>query len=388
MTQKTKKYIHHILILAVFAISPLAAQMENQAGRKPENKPVEKSMLFNLLEDIFVQVAQAAPEVGTDLERIAVYHLKVDERYIPPALRTHIEARIAEIFRDIEMPKLVSLPELNTMKIVSTDSSFRIVNTLPSPHELWKIGKRLRIDAFMDGAITYLPGKALLLDLKLNKVGSSEVVWSRSFASYIDDPDLPSTNPFMKSLVAGLEVYPIEWDVADSDTLIHRNASNQLKQQTVYFGVHQYLWEKSRLRYEFSIGLAFLTDGLKLNNTAFTKSAFYGSSSTTGGFSIPVSYNVRTMIYSTLVENSKSNRSDWLSAYFSLTRHFAMKMPDFTSITVGLRTDFTQRFSFSAGLSMVLGKEFESQMVKSSGEKINLKISGMQYELMLLQLSF
>lgn len=385
---KIKKLAFAFLVPAVFAVSPLAAQIPEQPAKAGSMEKGNKSKLFNLLEDIFVQVNEAAPEIGTDLERIAVYHLKVDERYIPPALRMHIEARIAEIFRTLDSPKMVSLPELNTMKIASTDSSFRIVNTLPSPHELWKVGKRLRIDAFMDGAITYLPGKALLLDLKLNKVGSSEVLWSRSFASYIDDPGLPSANPFMKSLTAGLEVYPIEWDVPATDTLIHANASNQLKQQTVYFGVHQYLWEKSRLRYEFRVGLAFLSDGLKLNNTAFAKSTFYGSASPDGGFSIPIAYNIRTMIYSTLVENSRSNRSDWLSAYLALTRHFALKMPDFTSISVGLRTDFTQRFSFSAGLSMVLGKEFESEIVKSSGEKINLKINGMQYELMLLQLSF
>ncbi|KAA3612653.1 MAG: hypothetical protein DWQ05_18560 [Calditrichaeota bacterium] len=376
--------LNRFLVAFIVFILGFAAPLPGQE----KNKKVQKSLLFNLMEDIFVQVAQAAPEVGTDLERIAVYHLKVDERYIPPALRTHFEARIAEIFRNLEMPAMVSLPEMNTMKIASTDSSFRIVNTLPSPHELWKIGKRLRIDAFMDGAVTYLPGKAMLLDLKLNKVGTSEVVWSRSFAAYVDDPELPSPNPFMKSLIAGLEVFPIEWDVPAGDTLIHAKATNQLKHQTIYYGVHQYRWEKSRLRYEFRIGLAFLTDGLELNGTAFTKTGFYGTSSRTGGFSIPVSYNVRTMLYSTLIENRKSNRSDWLSAYFALTRHFAMKMPDISSISVGLRTDFTERFSFSAGVSMVLGKEFESQEVKSSGEKLNLKISGMQYELMLLQLSF
>ena len=388
MMNKFKKFARTSFVLAIIAVSPLSAQMPDQPAKKSAKETPKTSKLFKLLEDIFIQVNEAAPEIGTDLERIAVYHLKVDERYIPPALRLHIEARIADIFRTLDSPKMVSLPEMNTMKIASTDSSFRIVNTLPSPHELWKIGKRLRIDAFMDGAITYLPGRALLLDLKLNKVGSSEVLWSRSFASYIEDPGVPSANPFMKSLVAGLEVYPIEWDVPATDTLIHTNASNQLKQQTVYFGVHQYLWENSRLRYEFRFGLAFLTDGLKLNNTAFASSTFYGSSSPKGGFSIPISYNIRTMLYSTLVENSRSNRSDWLSAYLALTRHFALKMPDFTSITVGLRTDFTQRFSFSAGVSMVLGKEFESEVVKSSGEKINLKINGMQYELMLLQLSF
>ncbi|MCA9731503.1 hypothetical protein KC799_05210 [candidate division KSB1 bacterium] len=367
-------------LLFSFASKPVLGQ-KNQ-------KVVKKTLLFNLMEDIFVQVNEAAPEVSTEMERIAVYHLKVDERYIPPALRQHIEARIADIFRTLETPVLVSLPELNTMKVVSTDSSFRIVNTLPSPDELWKIGKRLRIDGFIDGAVTYMPGKAMLLDLKLNKVGTNEVVWSRSFAAYAEDPELPDINPFMKSLIAGLEVYPIEWDVAAGDTLISPQASNSLKQQTLYIGVHQYLWPKSRLRYEFRIGLAFLTDGLRLNNTSFQKTGFYGSSSKNAEFSIPVSYNIRTMLYTTLVENKNSNSSDWLSTYLALTRFFAMKMPDFTSIGVGFRTDFTERFSFSAGVSMVLGGEFNSQIVRSTGEPIPLTIRGMQYELMLLQISF
>ncbi|KAA3657933.1 MAG: hypothetical protein DWQ10_12205 [Calditrichaeota bacterium] len=387
MMNRLRKKRKTALVLSVLLTVLLFCLTNPLFGQKNENA-VKKTLLFNLMEDIFVQVHEAAPEISTEMQRIAVYHLKVDERYIPPSLRQHIEARIAEIFRTLETPALVSLPEMNTMKVVSTDSSFRIVNTLPSPHELWKIGKRLRIDGFIDGAVTYMPGKAMLLDLKLNKVGTNEVVWSRSFAAYAEAPELPDINPFMKSLIAGLEVYPIEWDVAVGDTLVSPQASNTLKQQTIYFGVHQYLWPKSRLRYEFRFGLAFLTDGLRLNDTSFKKTGFYGSSSKNAEFSVPVSYNIRTMLYTTLVENKNSNSSDWLSTYLALTRHFAMKMPDFTSIGVGFRTDFTERFSFSAGVSMVLGGEFNSQIVRSTDEPIPLTVRGMQYELMLLQISF
>ena len=341
--------------------------------------------ILNMMEDIFSQIPKDLTEISPELNRIAVYRINGDEAVIPPPLRTHFHSRLVEIFRALDRPAMVSLPELNTLKVTSTDSSFSITNSLPSPDELWRVGRRLRVDAFIEGNLTYVRGKALYLDLRLNRTGTNEVLWAKSYSAYEKTFKAPELNPLRRSFLAGLEVFQIEFD-SPADTLVHADFGNQLIQYSAYFGIYQFLSANSRVRYELRAGVSFLSDGVRLNNTEFSKNAFY-SMHNLGEF-LPVSYNFRALLHTTMIQDKENRSGDWLAFYLSVTRYFTLSMPDLTGIGVGLRSDLSSHFSVSGGMSMILGPEFDSQLVKSTGERMRAQINGVHFDVMLLQFSF
>jgi hypothetical protein len=346
----------------------------------------EESIL-KLMEDIFNQFSDDMLEIDPDIGRIAVYRLQVEDGHISPALRQHFESRFVEMLGSLKTPTVVSLPELNTLKISSNDSSFSIMNSLPSPEELWRVGRKLRVDAFLEGNLVYLPDKALLLDVRLNRTGTNQVLWAKSYRAQEKNIGLPSKNPLRTSVSGGIEVFQV--DVASqSGPLLHPDFGNKLTHYSVYFNLIQYLTPTSRLRYEVSGGVALLASGMRLAGTAFTNDSFYSSNGGSGQFSKVSSYNVRTSLISTVAEHKDNPAGDWLSVYLSITRYFTLSMPDLTGIGFGLRTDINPHFSVSGGFSMIFGPEFDSQAVESTGETLRLQISGPQYQLLLLQYTF
>ena len=88
------------------------------------------------------------------------------------------------------------------------------------------------------------------------------------------------------------------------------------------------------------------------------------------------------------MQNKNNAAWDWLSVYMSLTRYFAEDLPDLTGLGIGIRSDLSSRFSISAGFSMIIGGEFDSKPLQSTGQTVRLKVDGLQYEIMLLQFSF
>jgi hypothetical protein len=366
------KRIHLSFLILLALCSTVFAQSANET-------------ILNLMQDIFTQVPKDLTEIDPELQRIAIYRINVDETIVAPALRTHFQNRLLEIFRTLDRPAMVSLPDLNTLKISSSDSSFSIRNALPSPDELWRVGRRLRVDAFVEGNLTYVRGKAMYLDLRLNRTGTNEVLWARSYSAYEKNFNVQTSNPMRRTFHAGLEIFPIEFD-APGDSLLHGDFNNRLVQYSAYFGIYQYLSASSRVRYELRAGVSFLSDGVRLNNTEFAKSAFYAQHQL--GQFLPVSYNFRALLHTTMIQDKENRYGDWLAFYLSVTRYFTLNMPDLTGIGVGLRSDLSSRFSVSAGMSMILGPEFDSQIVESTGESLRAQINGVHFDFMLLQVSF
>ncbi len=349
-------------------------------------KVAQQTRILGLMDDLLEQVAPALQTIDPQLKRIALYRLYVDAGQVAPPLRDHFKNQLIELLKSLEQPVVVSLPQFNTLKITSTDSSFAIFNTLPSPEELWQVGRRLRIDAFMEGKLSYLPGNALILDLQLNRTGSNEVLWVHSFTAFEHPPEPRHKNLFKYSLNLATEIFPVTFDTA-ADSLLRPDFNHRLTHYSIYLGAYQNLWESHRLRYEFRFGISFLADGIKMQDTYFDDPAFYGASSE-APLGIPISYNLSTLLYSGLIENPANPVGDWLSVYLSLSRYFALKMPDLTGVGIGLRTDISSHFSLSAGASLIFGDTFRSVPVKKTGERVNLNIKGIQYHAFFVQYTF
>ena len=160
--------------------------------------------ILNLMNEIFAQVSEDISEIDPDLDRIAVYRIETESSNISAPLREHFESRLVEILRTLGKPAVVALPDLNTLKISSTDSSFSIVNSMPAPDELWRVARKLRVDAYLEGNLVYVPNKALFLDLRLNRTGTNEVLWAKSYTAYEKDMKPPSLTFKLSSMTKKL----------------------------------------------------------------------------------------------------------------------------------------------------------------------------------------
>lgn len=349
-------------------------------------KPGSNEAIITLMEKIFSEIPDDLTEIDPKIKRVAMYRLNMDKAYMPTVLQAHFESRLIEIFRTIDPPKMVSLPKLSTLRVSSTDSSFSIINSLPSPDELWRVGRSLRVDAFIEGDVTYVPRKALFLDLRLSRTGTNEVLWAKSYKAY-EEMAVPQINPVKESLNAGFEFFQIHTNSVP-DSLLHQDFNNKLVQYTIYLGLYQFMTAASRLRYELRGGISFLSEGVTFTSPQFQENAFYGLKEGASAAANPISLNFRIMMHSSLVRNRENPAGDWLSAYVAVTRYFTRNMPDVTGIGVGLRTDISPNFSLSTGFSMILGKEFDSQPLNASGEPIRLKVDGLHFEVLLLQYTF
>ncbi len=376
---RIKDMMSRCIVAAILALafqSPALAQISASSNEA----------ILTLMEKIFNEIPDDLAEIDPSVRRVAVYRVNMDNAYIPAPLKQHFESRLIEIFQMVDPPKIVSLPQLSTLRVSSTDSSFSIINSTPSPDELWRVGKRLRVDGFLEGNLTYIPKKALYFDLRLNRTGSNEVLWAKSYKAY-EDMDVPKINPVKQSLNAGFEVFQAQIK-SGADSLLHGDFGDRLVQYSIYYGIYQFLTPNSRFRYEMRGGVSFLSEGVKFLSPEFKDNAFYGLKAKANSASSPISINFRLMLYSTIFENNSNNAGDWLSGYLAVTRYFTRKMSDLTGIGLGLRSDLSSNFSVSTGLSMVLGSEFDSQPLLSTGEPMRLKVSGLHFEVLLLQYTF
>ncbi len=344
------------------------------------------AVVLGLMEELLEKVQPAIQAIDPELKRIALYRLTVQGKELTPPLRDHFENRLIETLQTLERPRVVSLPKFNNLRITSTDSSFTIINALPTPEELWRVGRRLRVDAFLEGKLSYLAGNGLLLDLRLNRTGTNEVLWAESFEAYEHPPEPLPKNPFQVSFNMGVETFPVDIDKA-ARSLLRQDFQDQIYHYNFYLGFRQNLWEASKFRYEFQVGASLLSEGIKLDSTYFEDDAFYGKKSVKPS-PAPVAYFIRSLLYIKLIENEGNIGGDWLSLSLGFARYFARNMPDFNTISIGLRSDLSPHFSLSSGFSLAFGQEFESVPVSSTGQPIRIKISGISMNIFFLQYTF
>jgi len=141
------------------------------------------------VDDLVRQVSQSLSNLPGDLQRLAFYQIKADRGEISPSFVRNLQARLEATFRDPGGRTLVSAPELKTLRIISTDTSLQVANTEASLEDLWKLGDKLHVDAFVDGTLARDAEGNLLLSLRLFRSRNGEVVWN---GNWIAGPGKPS----------------------------------------------------------------------------------------------------------------------------------------------------------------------------------------------------
>lgn len=153
------------------------------------------------IDELVRQVSRSLDNLPGDVQRLAFYQIRSDRGEVSTTFVRHLQARLEATFRDPGGRTLVSAPELKTLRIVSTDTSFTVANTEASAEDLWKLGDKLRVDAFVDGTLARDADGNLLLSLRLFRSRNGEVVWN---GNWIAGPGKPSG--LLRDLRFGLQI--------------------------------------------------------------------------------------------------------------------------------------------------------------------------------------
>lgn len=224
-----------------------AVQAQVPAGFLSKDSSVDVGGEFAQLAELKTQLSQSLISLPPHIQRVALYRLRADRKEFSPGMIRYIQSQIEESFfaakRDV-----VSAPELKTTRISSTDTSFQMSNAVSDAEELWKLGRKLRVDAFLDGGITKSKDGDILLTLKLMRQETADVVWSQTFvAGPNEDRAKPAQFEFTTDLGWGL------WDVkklvigpnsAEGGLVYYRYDGNLGLQQvmddarSIFIGIH------------------------------------------------------------------------------------------------------------------------------------------------------
>ena len=184
----------------------LALALACGASAQPGFSPLgsDPSSDVGRIADLVDQVRKSVGELPPDIRRLAVYQIKTEPREIRVGITRYIPSQVEDVFAREAHRSVVNSPELRTMRIKSTDTSFSISNSVPTLEDLAQLALKLDVDAFVEGACTRTTDDDLLLTLRLFRSRTGEVVWSGNFVSgpnrrdaTFQDLDIAASMPFL-----------------------------------------------------------------------------------------------------------------------------------------------------------------------------------------------
>ncbi|HSQ40763.1 MAG TPA: hypothetical protein VLM37_00625 [Fibrobacteraceae bacterium] len=317
--------------------------------------------------DILQQLQRAMGDIPPDMERLAVYNIRADRNDFSPGLVKFFQGKIEETFTKYGHKQIIVAPDLRQTRILSTDTSFTLSNTLPNQEDLWRLGEKLRLNGFIEGSLTQSDDGDVLLNLKVFRHKTAEVVWSGSFVS---GPNRPRF--LFPLLEVGTRLTFGYWPVeryTDNDTTV---SGSNLKLAMYQYGA------------EFTVGEAANS----------SRRLFLGAS---GGLSFlfPVADDPEDSLVGDLPSNwvgmagadllyvfiPKANMDDgfWLGAYLGLRVYFPQKI---IALRHGYTSRITRHFAISAGIQYLplLDQLIASKSFFSSGSDYQLKLQNPTYE--------
>ncbi len=194
--------------------------------------------------DLIDQLTRSMRNLPPEVERLAFHKIKVDKREISPGMARYIQGLIEETFKDKGRKAVISAPDLKTTKITVTDSTFQMSNALPDIEALWTLGRKLRVDAFLQGTLTLSVDKDLLLQLNLIRQETAEIIWS---CNLVAGPNKKKARPFgLEYVISGGFGYWMNEKYIDADTSVAGGLS--LYRYVVDVGVNQSIGSSKRVQ--------------------------------------------------------------------------------------------------------------------------------------------
>jgi hypothetical protein len=317
------------LILATVGLSlPAQAEMPQNPFVRPD-----ASTDISQMADIARQVGRNLGDIPPEVQRIAFYQFKADPREFTPGMLRGIQSRVEEEIRK-NGKTVVNSPELRTLRVISTDSTFRVSNAAPTQEDLWQLAEKLRVDGFLEGNCTRSAEGDLMVSLKIFKAKGGDVVWSGNFVA---GPNR-SSNSILDidfSISLPTRILPLDSYHADSATS-YPNATLI-----------------SDVAFEMSLTEAVTEDRRFL----FTVSGGYSHFGTWGlpdSVSSTPSVHMLTMgadFTGVFFRKANPDQGYWLGTYIGYREFIPLLYRDHLSaLALGYRSKLSKHFSLSAGI--------------------------------------
>ncbi len=326
--------------LAVFSVQPRASD--------PAPPPIDpfapSSTGLRQVAEIMSRLSKSMGDIPPDLDRIALYQIKTDPREFSPGLARYIQAQVEDVFRRDARRTLVTAPELRTFRVIATDSSFRFSNSLPSLEELWKLGDKLHVQGFIEGSCSKSADNDVILNLKLFRHRTGEVVWSQSFVAGPNEkkPDIWNLD---WSASVGTRFFPIKSGIMPRKDTLDRLGNYVLDTLSTLM-LTQYAVEGS-------VSEAMTADKWLY----FTVSAGAGYMNGTGGpDSLNIAFNINTMnfgieVLGVFFRKANPDLGYWLGTYVGYKEMIPLlNRGHLGMLTVGYKSRVSRHFTLGGGI--------------------------------------
>ncbi len=330
--------------------------------------------------EIMQRLSKAMGDIPPSMDRIALSQIKIDPAEFSPGLSRYIQAQVEEVFRRDGRKTVVTSPELRTFRVVSTDSSFKFSNTLPSMEDLWRLGDKLRVDGFIEGSCSKSADNDVILNLKVFRHRTGEVVWSASFVAGPNEkkPDIWNLD---WSASSSVRMFPIHRGIVPSTTRADTNGvplldtleSLSLTQYAIEGTVSEAVTPDKWLIFSVTLGYGFM-DG------------------SGGPDSLAVNFNMQTAKFGIemlgiFFRKSNPDLGYWLGTYIGVQEFIPfLNRGHISALTVGYKSRVSRHFTLGGGiLFLPLNKKIQGTGLDS--ERF-LTLEPIAYELTFLHYTF
>ncbi|MDB5047469.1 MAG: hypothetical protein JWO30_540 [Fibrobacteres bacterium] len=331
--------------------------------------------------EIMGRLSKTMGDIPPNIDRIALSQIKVDPKEFSPGISRYIQAQIEEVFRKEGRKTVVTSPELRTFRVVATDSTFKFSNTLPSMEDLWKLGDKLRVDGYIEGSCSKSADNDVILNLKVFRHRTGEIVWSNSFVAGPNEkkPDIWNLD---WSASANVTRFPIQEGIVPSavasDSLGRPKLDTLSNLALTMYGI------------EGTVSEAVTPDKFLL----FSVSLGYGFANGTGGpDSLAVNFNIQMVNFGIemlgiFFRKSNPDLGYWLGTYVGYKEFVPFNnRGHLSTLTVGYKSRVSRHFTLGGGiLFMPLNNKLKG--LGADEENRFLTLEPVAYELTYLHYTF
>lgn len=330
--------------------------------------------------EIMSRLSKSMGDIPPNVDRIALSQIKIDPKDFTFGTARYIQAQVEEVFRRDGRKTVVTSPELRTYRVTSTDSTFKFSNTLPSMEDLWKLGDKLRVDGFIEGSCSKSADNDVILNLKVFRHRTGEIVWSGSFVAGPNEkkPDIwnldwsASSSVRMFPIKQGIIPRPNEVDTSGRhilDTLSDLSITQYAIEGTVTEAVTPDKW------------------------LLFSVTAGYGLMSGAGGpDSLGINFNISTLKFGIemlgiFFRKSNPDLGYWLGTYVGVQEFIPfLNRGHLSAVTIGYKSRVSRHFTLGGGVIFLP----LNNKLKGTGEDQDrfLTLDPVAYELTFLHYTF
>ena len=369
MTHKLR-WVKFFNLALILGISYVFAQTH-----KDDDTFAPSSTGLRQLAQIKTKLSKSFNDLPLQMERIAVSQIKTSPRDFTPGMARYIQSLVEETFRHEAHRIVITSPELKTFRIISTDSSFKFTNTTPTNDELAKLAEKLRVDGFIEGSCYKTEDNDVILNLKLYRPTTGEIMWS---GSYIAGPNetKPEGEDVDWSVSASMRYFPIKQGI------IPRTNNLSVLDTLTTLGLTQYSIEGAISEP--------VTSGKWL-----TFSVILGFSSLTGSGgpdSLSVNFNMQMAKFGVealgiFFRKANPEMGYWLGTYVGVHELIPfLERGNLTLINLGYKSRVSRHFTLGGGINIF---PFNNKLKGlTTNEKRSLTLEPVGYEITFLHYTF